>query len=179
MSVVEVWNHPFYEGNPLQHSWGECWELIFRSGYKGEGFTGPKRKEQQMCSFCADSLLLPCRDYLRSGACLPTILQTAHYTLYTVDTLCLCHFSSVTPSCSLFLSPFSLLRLLPLFLPFSPVSAGLCECGMWCHFSPGGPELCNWTAQLPDFISVKVKRGWPPRISSKNETGWDRDSPLQ
>lgn len=33
---------PPFSRKLLYHSWGECWELIFMSGYRPEGFTGPK-----------------------------------------------------------------------------------------------------------------------------------------
>lgn len=103
----------------LHHSWGKCWEVVFRSGYRSEGFTRPKTnregKSRSVHSAeihcCCHAIIISTLGLVGQPFCKALIIHCILWMLFVSVAF------PLTPSCSLFLSPFSLL--LPLFFPVS------------------------------------------------------------
>lgn len=148
-TLCVLWSYTMRE-KLLRHSWGECWEVIFRSSWRPEGFAGPKtNREGNSRSVhsveihcCCHAIIIPTLGFVGQPFCKALIIHCVWWTLFVSVAFVL------IPSYFLCLSILVLLvRPLPLLLLVSPVSAGLCECQMWCHLPPAGAELRNWTAR--------------------------------
>lgn len=91
----------------LHHSWVECWEVIFRSGYRPQGFTGPKTNREgnsrsvhsAEIHCCCHAIIISTLGLVDQPFCKALIIHCILWTLFVFVAF------PLTPSCSLFLSP--------------------------------------------------------------------------
>lgn len=94
-------------GKLQHHSWGKCWEVIFRSSYRPEGFTGPKTNREgnsrsvhsAKIHCCCHAIIISTLGLVVQPFCKALIIHCILWTLFVSVAF------PLTPSCSLFLSP--------------------------------------------------------------------------